>query len=133
MMPRKYFTVEQANRLIPIVETEIAELKKIQNEFDEKWSAYHQVKENHQQHVQTETESMFKLECQLEFIELQAQLHVKNIQDTGAQLKGIEPGLVDFPSFKEKEEILLCWREGEKEITFYHNKKDGFAGRKPLF
>ncbi|WP_147802225.1 DUF2203 domain-containing protein [Alkalicoccus halolimnae] len=133
MMAKKYFTVEQADRLLPIVKEEINELKIIQKEFDDKWSVYHQIQEEKKQNVQTETPSVFKLECELEFIELQAQLHVSNIQKTGAQLKGIEPGLVDFPSFKGKKEILLCWREGEDKIQFYHDPKEGFAGRKPLY
>ncbi|CAM3737625.1 DUF2203 domain-containing protein [Alkalicoccus chagannorensis] len=131
-MPKKYFTVDQANRLIPMVKTEIEELKRIQKEFDDTWTMYQQMKEKKDRLVKTRTDSMFKLECQLEFIEMQAQLHVNNIQHTGAQLKGIEPALVDFPSFKGKTEVLLCWREGEDEILFYHEKADGFAGRRPI-
>lgn len=131
-MVKKYFTVEQANQLIPLVEEEIEALKEIQHEFDQTWRNYHQVKEDINQQVKTETGKLFKLECQLEFIELQAQLHVKNLQIHGVQLKGIKPGLVDFPSFKGKEEILLCWKEGEDKISFYHSPEDGFAGRKPL-
>lgn len=131
-MVKKYFTVEQANQLIPLVKEEIEALKEIQQEFDQTWRNYHQVKEDINQQVKTETGKLFKLECQLEFIELQAQLHVKNLQINGVQLKGIKPGLVDFPSFKGKEEILLCWKEGEDKISFYHSPEDGFAGRKPL-
>lgn len=131
-MVKKYFTVDQANRLLPMIEEEIKQLKLVQKEFDETWISYNEIKKEQEQQVQTETGKIFKLECQLEFIEHQAQLHVKNIQSNGAMLKGIEPGLVDFPSFKGRQEILLCWREGEKEISFYHNLNDGFAGREPL-
>ncbi|PRO66961.1 DUF2203 domain-containing protein [Alkalicoccus urumqiensis] len=131
-MPKKYFTIEQANRLLPLIEQEINELKRIQQEFDEKWQTYHQVKEETTNQVKTDSDTLFKLEAQLEFIEMEAQLHVQNIQQTGAQLKGIEPGLVDFPSFMERSEVLLCWREGEDEIAFYHHPKEGYAGRRPL-
>ncbi|MFC4735741.1 DUF2203 domain-containing protein [Bacillus daqingensis] len=131
-MAKKYFTVEQANRLIPMIKREIEQLKSIQDEFDEKWNVYHSIKDNKTEHVTTQTGYLFKLECQLEFIEMQAQLHVSNIQNSGAQLKGIEPGLVDFPSFKGKKEILLCWKEGEDRIAFYHYPKDGYEGRRPL-
>ncbi|NJP37259.1 DUF2203 domain-containing protein [Alkalicoccus luteus] len=131
-MAKKYFTVEQANRLIPMIKREIDQLKSIQDEFDEKWNVYHSIKDNKTEHVTTQTGYLFKLECQLEFIEMQAQLHVSNIQNSGAQLKGIEPGLVDFPSFKGKKEILLCWKEGEDRIAFFHYPKDGYEGRRPL-
>jgi hypothetical protein len=131
-MAKKYFTVEQANRLIPMIKREIDQLKSIQDEFDEKWNVYHSIKDKKAEHVTTQTGYLFKLECQLEFIEMQAQLHVSNIQNSGAQLKGIEPGLVDFPSFKGKKEILLCWKEGEDRIAFFHYPKDGYEGRRPL-
>ncbi|PTL39526.1 DUF2203 domain-containing protein [Alkalicoccus saliphilus] len=130
-MAKKYFTAEQANRLLPLVKEEIQELKQIQKSFEEKWKLHRKLKEGHQ-NVQTETKSLFTLECELEFMEIQAQLHVNNIQSTGAVLKGIEPALVDFPSFKGREEVYLCWREGEEEISFYHGLQDGYGGRKPL-
>jgi predicted ATPase len=43
-----------------------------------------------------------------------------------------DDGLLDFPSLREGEEILLCWRLGEDEIAFWHGPEEGFAGRKPL-
>ena len=42
------------------------------------------------------------------------------------------PGLVDFPSERDGEPVLLCWRLGEDEIAWYHGHDDGFAGRRPL-
>ncbi|HET6266223.1 MAG TPA: DUF2203 family protein [Acidobacteriota bacterium] len=42
-------------------------------------------------------------------------------------------GLVDFPAMLDGEEILLCWKYGEKTIRYYHGLTEGFAGRKPLF
>ena len=57
---------------------------------------------------------------------------LKGIDEMGALLKGIDPGLVDFPHLMDGEEVLLCWQEGEKAITHYHSEDDGFAGRKPL-
>ena len=47
-------------------------------------------------------------------------------------MKGVEPGLVDFPSLREGREVYLCWREGEDQIDFWHEVDAGFAGRQPL-
>ncbi|WP_280771031.1 DUF2203 domain-containing protein [Salipaludibacillus daqingensis] len=131
-MVKKYFTVEEANQMIPSITKELIELKNLQSDFDVQLKHLNKLKEMKKEHVQTQTESIFKLESQLEFLEMQAQLHVTNIQNTGAQLKGIDPGLIDFPSVKEDEDILLCWKEGEEEIQHYHSAQEGFAGRKPL-
>jgi hypothetical protein len=50
----------------------------------------------------------------------------------GVQLKGIEEGLVDFPSEREGLVMLLCWRLGEETIAWWHDEDAGFAGRQPL-
>jgi hypothetical protein len=50
----------------------------------------------------------------------------------GVQLKGIEEGLVDFPSERDGREVLLCWRLGEDTIGWWHDLETGFPGRQPL-
>jgi hypothetical protein len=57
---------------------------------------------------------------------------VSDILDHGILVKGVEPGLVDFPHNKEGRQVYLCWREGESEIEFWHDVASGFAGRRPL-
>lgn len=56
----------------------------------------------------------------------------ERINARGAQIKSLEEGLLDFPSEREGEEILLCWKLGEGEIRYWHGVDEGFAGRKPL-
>jgi hypothetical protein len=50
----------------------------------------------------------------------------------GIQVKDLDTGLLDFPSFRDGEEVLLCWRVGEEEVAWWHRPEDGFAGRRPL-
>ena len=57
---------------------------------------------------------------------------VDEIYAYGAEVKDIETGLVDFPALLNGETVLLCWRLGEDEISFWHRADDGFAGRRPL-
>lgn len=54
------------------------------------------------------------------------------IQQTGAELKGIAPLLVDFPAQLDGVPVLLCWLEGDRSLRFYHRVDLGFAGRRPL-
>lgn len=131
-MSKKYFTVDEANGLIPALKQELHELRKLQSHFDQKLHRLNKIKMLNKNQVQTQTDRVFMMESGLDFLEMQAQLHLKNIENTGVQLKGIDPGLIDFPSLKDDDEILLCWKEGETEITHYHGVHDGFAGRKPL-
>ncbi len=54
------------------------------------------------------------------------------VQELGVIVKDLDSGLVDFPSTRDGEDILLCWLLGEDEIAFWHGYADGFAGRQPL-
>ncbi len=47
-------------------------------------------------------------------------------------IKDIEQGLIDFPGIIDGQQVLLCWKEGEPEVAFWHTYQAGFAGRKPL-
>lgn len=133
-MQKRFFTVEEANALLPVIRQEIVSLQHIRNEFRQKYlelTTYKRRKEQ-QALVNVEDEYVFMMESGLEFLEMQARMHVGTIQDHGVQLKEIEPGLVDFPAVIDGEEVLLCWREGEAAITHYHGLYDGFAGRKKI-
>lgn len=54
------------------------------------------------------------------------------VQQTGAEIKGIAPLLLDFPAELDGEPVLLCWLEGDRELSWYHRVDLGFAGRRPL-
>jgi hypothetical protein len=56
----------------------------------------------------------------------------QEIDAAGAQIKSLEEGLLDFPSRRDGELVLLCWKLGEGEIEYWHGLDEGFAGRKPL-
>jgi hypothetical protein len=56
----------------------------------------------------------------------------EEINAAGAQIKSLEEGLLDFPSHRGDEIVLLCWKLGEGEIRYWHGADEGFAGRKPL-
>jgi hypothetical protein len=57
---------------------------------------------------------------------------VDALQEVGVQVKDLDTGLVDFPSVRDGEPVLLCWRLGEDEVAFWHGLEGGFAGRRPI-
>lgn len=54
------------------------------------------------------------------------------IRTLGGDVKDLDLGLVDFPGRREGQDILICWRLGEKKIQFWHTPDEGFAGRRPI-
>jgi hypothetical protein len=57
---------------------------------------------------------------------------VSRIHDSGAQVKDLDSGLLDFPTLYHGEEVLLCWRVGETGISHWHGLNEGFRGRKAI-
>ena len=55
-----------------------------------------------------------------------------NVKALGGEVKDLEMGLVDFVGKRGDDEILLCWKMGEKSIAFWHTLDSGFSGRRPI-
>lgn len=133
-MEKKYFTLDEANQLLPYVKAELAYLQDAKNQFYKKYQELQQVKKDfqHKRKDQTYEEVVFKLECSLEFMEMEAQMHINNMQAKGIQVKDIDIGLFDFPAIIDGQEVLLCWKQDEPAISFYHGLDDGFTGRRKI-
>lgn len=55
------------------------------------------------------------------------------LDNLGVQLKDYTRGLIDFPSMRNGQIVLLCWQLGEgDEILWWHDLEAGFAGRQRL-
>ncbi|GAB7389051.1 DUF2203 domain-containing protein [Bacillaceae bacterium] len=134
-MAEKYFTVREANALLPRLKEELTSLQKLKREMDDKFRELQYLKAaiaNGSQTVSPGEDPFFKLEAELDFLLMIAQGHIERIQETGAQLKDIELGLIDFPALLHGQEILLCWKQGEEEITHWHTVWEGFMGRRKI-
>ena len=57
---------------------------------------------------------------------------IAELEDLGVEVKDLDFGLVDFPAEKYGESVMLCWRYGEPEVSFWHKPNEGYTGRKPL-
>ena len=54
---------------------------------------------------------------------------VEALTELGVHVKDADSGLVDFPSLRHGEDVLLCWRVGEASVDWWHDYESGFAGR----
>ncbi len=123
---RKLFSLEEANALIPRLEPLLARMQRSYLRVSEileglgKGLAPQEIERRLQDHPEVRT-----LFADIEHC-------VKAIQETGAEFKGVELGLVDFPWLNGDQVAYLCWQYGEKEIRWWHGTEDGFSGRRPL-
>lgn len=58
---------------------------------------------------------------------------LKSLEALGVEVKDLSVGLLDFPSLLDgRTEVCLCWRLDESEIRYYHSLSSGYRGRKPV-
>ena len=124
-MPR-YFTLEEANAALEVIRPWMDEIQSIRETLirrgPEIWPVVAQAAGN--------GGSRTASQVALEFERLDALVHL--IQETGAHLKDLNLGLLDFPAWRGGREVYLCWQHGEGEIAFWHEIEAGYAGRQPI-
>ena len=132
----RLFTAEEANELIPEVIQFLGKLRAQKNKVEklEDQKAVEQltclqpdgtVGEKAAEAVQRIERQQMK-EARL-FTDL-----LKQISELGVQIKDLDQGLVDFFAMRDDELVMLCWKEGEGKIGYWHDLESGFAGRRPM-
>jgi hypothetical protein len=126
----RHFTVEQANRTLPLVRKIVGD---IVNEH-RRWREAILELDLVSQSAHPEDHLVRADELNREVVELSRELdgYQRELSDLGIQLKDPRLGLVDFPSEIGGRRVLLCWRLGEPEVQFWHETDAGYAGRQPL-
>lgn len=132
----RIFTVEEASRLIPKLAAILPQLRQLRDAVV-KEKDLHDVEEitSHGttgKAAQAARETMDQRQTNIRRLERQFQKELKFFEEEGCELKGIEPGLVDFFSDRQGELVYLCWMEHESAVQFWHPLSGGFAGRHPI-
>lgn len=126
-MPKE-FTVEEANRTLPLVRRIVTDIVVAYKDRTERIKEY-----GHLDHDLDDMEAR-RRELDSELNELTDRIngYIDELEEIGVQFKGFEPGLVDFPAVLDDREVLLCWKLGEGQIAYWHDPEAGFAGRQRL-
>ena len=127
----RLFTVAEANALLPEIVPLLMEIRARKVELDTALAT-----------LETLTAAMRLNGHAAEARDLEAQVHdittelaagVEHLNDQGIEIKSLDHGLIDFPSWRNDRVIYLCWRLGEGgRIRYWHDIDSGFAGRQPL-
>lgn len=115
----KYFTPQEATNTLPLVRTIVNDILDIGRQIKE-----------------LSLVPNSNLNYDDRFQELQSNLlaYIEELSELGCYFKdwNFELGLVDFPSIINGEEVMLCWRSDEEQLTYYHSSDEGYKGRKKI-
>ncbi len=124
----KFFTVDEANRTLPLVRRIVADIVSTHGQLVERLQEYRTL------HADAEADGQRrkKLESELEELTSTVNRFVAELEEIGVLFKGFEEGLVDFYALMDGRPIFLCWKLGEESIEWWHELEAGFAGRQAL-
>jgi hypothetical protein len=122
---RRYFGVEEANRLVPHltrtfgeVRAWLARLEALKRDIEQSGAA-------------APRERLVPLEAERATLAARIRLAIESLEEQGLEVKAVD-GLVDFHAQRQGEVVYLCWRFGEEAVTHWHPLDTGFAGRKAI-
>jgi hypothetical protein len=136
-MPRRYFSVGEVERLIPTLERIFVQVLQLRSALRQQEQELERAGVRLSRQVLDEDAARERPEVRRPKALFRAYYQalaeqLARVSEIGGEVKDLDSGLVDFPGRRGEEDILLCWKLGEKRIGFWHTADAGFAGRRPI-
>jgi hypothetical protein len=129
----RLFTIEQANATLPLVGAITADLVELSQDVIDRRHRLAQLTEGRDlQSGDPYDEELAQVAEELQKDEARVGEYVDELKELGIEPKSLTEGLVDFPSMMDGRLVYLCWKLGEDEVAYWHERDAGFAGRQPL-
>jgi hypothetical protein len=124
------FTVEQANRMLPLVRRIVRDIV----ETHRLWTTKVRDFENAATWTRADAPSsqLVALESEIKRLAAEIEGYLVELRELGVDFKGFEQGLVDFPGERDGRVVCLCWKLDEDSVRYWHEVTDGYAGRQPI-
>lgn len=128
----KLFTVDEAEKTLPLVKRIVSDIVKT---FDEREK---RVIERQKLPLaptpgSSAEERAFQVEREVENFATEIGRYNEELQAIGVELKDLRIGLIDFFSRYEGRIVYLCWKLDEGEtLGYWHDLNNGFRGRQPI-
>ena len=130
----KTFTLEEAQSLLPIVESLLRRAMEGKQSAEQVDSGLSDLARRIHLSggMRVDVGAVARQRAEMEDHLQRARESVAEIDAIGVQVKDLETGLIDFPCRVDDQVVLLCWRVGEPSIEHWHTMEDGFQGRQPV-
>ncbi len=129
-MKAKVYTVDEANRVLGIIKRTFAEAKSLRTRIGSRNLDYEFMQIGNE--GSTGNSALAQLKTELDTLVEEFRRKVTFLENLGVQIKQFDPGIIDFFSIRDGCVVLLCWREGEPAVRYWHPLDAGFAERQPI-
>lgn len=124
------FTVDRANRMLPLVSRIVEDIVRDYARWRERVGAFEL--ELGRALPGTNSPEAERLQEDAQKLAAEIERYLTELADLGVEFKGFDIGLVDFPGEIDGRPVSLCWRLGEPQVEFWHERDAGYAGRQRL-
>lgn len=121
----KHYTIEEARALLPSVRQWLEELSRHQDRLKTLDKRVGQV-------LASGADAGGPSVNQLARVLADCKTILQRFHSRDIQLKDLNRGLLDFPSWREGREVFLCWEKEEDDIEYWHDLESGYAGRERI-
>lgn len=126
----RVFTLEEANRTLPLVRRIVGDIVRAYPAFREKLQEFDRLASGAD--VDATRDRLQELREAIDRDSEQINRFIAELHQIGCLFKGFEDGLVDFYGRLDGRPVFLCWKLGEDAVAYYHEVDEGFSGRKPI-
>jgi hypothetical protein len=127
MTEKRYFSVAEANQLIPRIREIVEQLRDSRKRLLTHRPTAEAVAQKASGNGGGSDSSGYFFEYSQRY-----RRSLAHLETLGVVVKDIERGLIDFPHWREGREVYLCWEYGEARIDYWHEIDSGYSGRQPL-
>lgn len=126
----KIFTVEEANRTLPLVSRIVQDLVRDHEAWEDKVREFELATVGSSPDHPDAIAELLQYEAQRLATEIEG--YIAELNELGVICKGMDTGLVDFRGQLEGREVFFCWKLGEPSVQYWHELDAGFVGRQKL-
>ena len=126
----KIFTVEEANRTLPLVSRIVQDLVRDHEAWEDKVREFELATVGASPQRPDAIAELLQFEAQRLATEIE--VYIAELKELGVVCKGMDTGLVDFRGQLEGREVFFCWKLGEPSVQYWHELDAGFVGRQKL-
>ena len=130
-MPKKYFTLDQANKTLPLVRKIVVDITTLHPKWRDLVNRYELVAAQSDPKW-GESPEQVSLRTEIEQVARQISEYMLELEEIGCVFKGFDEGLVDFYGQLDGRDMFWCWKQGEERISHWHELEAGFAGRQQI-
>jgi hypothetical protein len=116
-MESKLFTIEQANKMLPLIRSITANVMETWEEILKRRDEIKDIREQEE------------LKEELNYLIDKVNRYIKEVEELGCFVEEFKRGIINFPSLFNGRRVLLSWYPQDERVGYFHELDETFRDR----